>query len=96
VVGTDGVGSAVGAAEFSFATFASGAVFDPALPFRLRDPWRSLPPSWSGWRCSPLGPRLGVLTGGPLLRRGLRQLGIGVAAAAVTYGLGRVFGTVVG
>ncbi|HJW60115.1 MAG TPA: BON domain-containing protein [Actinomycetota bacterium] len=29
----------------------------------------------------------GVLTGGPLLRRGLRQLAIGVAAAAVTYGL---------
>jgi VIT1/CCC1 family predicted Fe2+/Mn2+ transporter len=39
---------------------------------------------------------VGVITGGPLLRRGLRQLGIGVAAAAVTYGLGRVFGTVVG
>jgi vacuolar iron transporter family protein len=31
-----------------------------------------------------------------LLRRGLRQLAIGVAAAAVTYGFGRVFGTVVG
>jgi hypothetical protein len=28
-----------------------------------------------------------VLTGGPLLRRGLRQLAIGVAAAAMTYGL---------
>jgi vacuolar iron transporter family protein len=37
----------------------------------------------------------GVLTGGPLLRRGLRQLVIGVAAAAMTYGFGRVFGTVV-
>jgi vacuolar iron transporter family protein len=37
-----------------------------------------------------------VLTGGPLLRRGLRQLANGVAAAAVTYGFGRVFGTVVG
>jgi VIT1/CCC1 family predicted Fe2+/Mn2+ transporter len=37
-----------------------------------------------------------VLTGGSLLRRGLRQLGIGVAAAVVTYGLGRLFGTTIG
>jgi vacuolar iron transporter family protein len=36
-----------------------------------------------------------LLTGGPLLRRGLRQLGIGVAAAVVTYGLGRIFGTTI-
>ena len=39
---------------------------------------------------------VGVLTGGPLLLRGLRQLGIGVAAAVVTYGLGRLFGTIIG
>ena len=38
----------------------------------------------------------GILTGGPLLRRGLRQLAIGVAATAMTYGFGRGFGTVVG
>jgi vacuolar iron transporter family protein len=36
-----------------------------------------------------------LLTGGPLLRRGPRQLGIGVAAAVVTYGLGRIFGTTI-
>jgi VIT1/CCC1 family predicted Fe2+/Mn2+ transporter len=37
-----------------------------------------------------------VLTGGSLLRRGLHQLGIGVVAALVTYGLGRLFNTTVG
>jgi VIT1/CCC1 family predicted Fe2+/Mn2+ transporter len=42
------------------------------------------------------GATVGVLTGGPLLGRGLRQLGIGVAAAVVTYGLGRLFGTIIG
>lgn len=42
------------------------------------------------------GATVGVLTGGSLLRRGLRQLGIGVAAAVVTYGLGRLFGTTIG
>jgi VIT1/CCC1 family predicted Fe2+/Mn2+ transporter len=38
----------------------------------------------------------GVLTGGPLLRRGLRQFAIGVAAAAMTCEFARVFATVVG
>jgi VIT1/CCC1 family predicted Fe2+/Mn2+ transporter len=38
------------------------------------------------------GATVGVLTGGSLLGRGLCQLGIGVAAAVVTYGLGRLFG----
>ena len=36
------------------------------------------------------GATVGVLSGGPLLRRGVRQLGIGAAAAVVTYGLGRL------
>jgi vacuolar iron transporter family protein len=38
----------------------------------------------------------GVLIGGPPLRCGLRRLAVGVAAAAMTCGVGRVFGTVVG
>jgi vacuolar iron transporter family protein len=37
-----------------------------------------------------------MLTGGPLLRRGLRQLTIGAGAAILTYGLGRIFGATVG
>ena len=42
------------------------------------------------------GATVGMFTGGPLVRRGLRQLGIGAVAALVTYGLGRLFNTVVG
>jgi hypothetical protein len=38
------------------------------------------------------GATVGVLTGGPLVRQGLRQLAIGAGAAVVTYGLGRLFG----
>jgi VIT1/CCC1 family predicted Fe2+/Mn2+ transporter len=41
------------------------------------------------------GTTVGLLTGGPLVRRGLRQLGIGAAAAVVTYGLGRILGTTI-
>jgi VIT1/CCC1 family predicted Fe2+/Mn2+ transporter len=37
-----------------------------------------------------------VLIGGPLVRRGLRQLAIGAAAPVVTYALGRVFGATLG
>jgi vacuolar iron transporter family protein len=39
---------------------------------------------------------VGLLSGTSPLTRGLRQLGIGLGAAAVTYLLGLVFGTVVG
>jgi vacuolar iron transporter family protein len=42
------------------------------------------------------GTTVGVLTGGPLVRRGLRQLTICAAAAVVTYALGRVFGATLG
>jgi hypothetical protein len=36
-----------------------------------------------------------MFTGGPLVRRGLRQLGIGAAAAVATYGLSRILGTAI-
>ncbi len=39
---------------------------------------------------------VGLLSGTSPLTRGLRQLGIGLGAAAVTYVLGLAFGTVVG
>ena len=38
------------------------------------------------------GAMVGILSGGPPLRRALRQLAIGFGAAAVTYVLGLVFG----
>jgi VIT1/CCC1 family predicted Fe2+/Mn2+ transporter len=42
------------------------------------------------------GAIVGILSGGPPLRRGIRQLVIGLGAAGVTYLLGLVFGAVLG
>ena len=42
------------------------------------------------------GATVGVLSGGPPLRRGLRQLAIGAGAAALTYVLGLLVGGIVG
>jgi VIT1/CCC1 family predicted Fe2+/Mn2+ transporter len=42
------------------------------------------------------GATVGVLSGGPPLRRALRQLAIGAGAATATYGLGLLFGATVG
>jgi len=49
-----------------------------------------------GIALAPTGATVGVLSGGPPLRRGLRQLAIGFGAAAVTYGLGLLFGVSAG
>ena len=42
------------------------------------------------------GAMVGLLSGAPPLRRGLRQLAIGFGAAAVTYLLGLLFGVSAG
>jgi vacuolar iron transporter family protein len=91
------VGSAVGAAGSSFAAFASGAAI-PVVPFVVTSGPVAIVTASAlvGVALFATGAAAGVLTGGPLLRRGLRQLAIGAAAAAVTYGLGRVFGATVG
>jgi VIT1/CCC1 family predicted Fe2+/Mn2+ transporter len=95
--GTDVVGSAVGAAGFSFVAFAAGAAI-PILPFLVTSGTAAIVAATVvvGVALFATGTMVGVLTGGPLLRRGLRQLGIGAAAAVVTYGLGRLFGTTIG
>jgi VIT1/CCC1 family predicted Fe2+/Mn2+ transporter len=89
----DVVGSPAGAALSSFAAFATGA-FVPVLPYLVTGGAVAL---WwavglTGIGLFAAGTAAGVLTGGPLLRGGLRQLTIGGAAAAATYLLGRVFG----
>jgi len=43
-----------------------------------------------------VGALVGLISGGPPVRRALRQLAIGFGAAAVTYGLGAAFGGTVG
>ena len=95
--GTDVIGSAVGAAVLSFVTFASGAAV-PILPFLVTSGTAAIAAAAVvvGVALFATGTTVGLLTGGPLLRRGLRQLAIGAAAAVVTYGLGRVFGTTIG
>jgi vacuolar iron transporter family protein len=95
--GTDIVGSAVGAAGFSFVSFAAGAAI-PILPFLITSGTAAITVAAIivGLALFATGATVGMLTGGSLLRRGLRQLGIGVAAAVVTYGLGRLVGTTIG
>jgi len=95
--GTDVVGSAVGAAGFSFVSFAAGAAI-PILPFLVTTGTAAILAAAIvvGVALFATGATVGVLTGGSLLGRGLRQLGIGAVAALVTYGLGRLFNTIVG
>jgi vacuolar iron transporter family protein len=95
--GEDVVGSAGAAAGSSFVAFASGAVI-PILPFFVASGRTAIVTAavLVGTALFATGATVGVLTGGPLVRRGLRQLAIGAAAALVTYGLGRVFGATLG
>nr|WP_255479417.1 VIT1/CCC1 transporter family protein [Quadrisphaera sp. RL12-1S] len=96
--GDDVVGSAWAAAGSSFVFFASGALV-PVLPFLLGlQEWAALVTALVLVSLALLstGAVVGVLSGGPLLPRGLRQLCIGLGAAAVTYVLGLLFGTTVG
>jgi hypothetical protein len=95
--GTDVVGSAAGTAGFSFVSFAAGGRHpDPAVPRDHGD--RGHPGRRHRRRGGAVrnrGDGRGAdrrIAAGP----GLRQLGIGVAAAVVTYGLGRLFGTTIG
>ncbi len=88
------VGTDLGAASASFALFASGALV-PVLPF-----WFGLTGAVAltvavvavGFALLGVGALVGLISGGPVWRRGLRQLGIGLGAAAITYALGWVFG----
>lgn len=94
----DVVGSGRGAALSSFAFFATGAAV-PVLPFLVGlDGTAALVVAAVvvGLALMLTGATVGVLSGGPPLRRALRQLAIGLGAAAVTYGLGLLFGATVG
>lgn len=92
------VGNAWPAAISSFLLFASGAIV-PVLPwiFGLQGtPAVIVALVLVGIALLSTGATVGVLSGGPPLRRGLRQLAIGFGAAAVTYGLGLLFGVSAG
>jgi len=94
----EAVGTAWSAAFSSFCFFASGAVV-PILPFIFGlTGVAALVVSGVlvGIALLATGGIVGLLSGTSPLTRGLRQLAIGLGAAAVTYLLGLVFGTVVG
>ena len=91
------VGSAAGAAAASFCFFAGGAIV-PVLPYLLgMEGWPAvaLATGLVGLALLGTGATVGVLSGSSPMKRALRQLAIGLGAAAATYGLGLLFGTTV-
>jgi VIT1/CCC1 family predicted Fe2+/Mn2+ transporter len=90
----EAVGTGLGAAVSSFCFFASGAVV-PVLPFLVGltgTPAVVTATVMVGIALLATGAVVGLLSGAPPLRRAVRQLGIGLGAAAVTYLLGLLFG----
>ncbi len=90
-------GSAWQAAITSFLLFAAGAII-PAAPFAFGGGLTivvvSLALSVVGLFI--IGAGITLTTGVPLLKAGGRQVVFGLAAAAITFGLGRLFGGVLG
>ncbi len=90
----DVVGTGMGAAVASFCFFATGAAV-PVLPYVVGFEGRLAAVIASvlvGLALLATGAVVGVLSGGPPLRRALRQLAIGFGAATATYLLGLAFG----
>lgn len=88
------VGSDWGAAISSFLLFSSGAII-PVLPwiFGLQGTVAVIVALvLVSIALLSTGAMVGILSGGPPLRRALRQLAIGLGAALITYVLGLVFG----
>ena len=89
----DELGSPWGAALGSFLAFAVGAVI-PVLPYLFGSGSAAFALSLglSLVALFGVGAAVSLLTGKGMLFSGLRQLGIGAAAAAVTYAVGTVIG----
>lgn len=89
-------GSAWVAAGTSFGMFALGAVV-PLIPFAFATGATALIVSaaFAGLALFVVGALITVITGQPALRAGLRQLAVGVAAAGVTFAVGRLLGTAI-
>jgi VIT1/CCC1 family predicted Fe2+/Mn2+ transporter len=93
----EAIGTGMGAALSSFCFFASGALL-PVLPylFGLNGAAAIVVASvLVGLALLGTGAVVGLLSGGPPLKRALRQLMIGLGAAGVTYLLGLLFGTTI-
>ena len=92
------LGTDIGAAAASFSFFASGALV-PILPyiFGLSGLWAMLLSLlFVAMALGFTGGIVGLLSGSSPMRRGLRQILIGLGAAGITYLLGLAFGTTLG
>ncbi|MBC7723922.1 MAG: VIT1/CCC1 transporter family protein [Burkholderiaceae bacterium] len=93
----EAIGTGIGAAATSFCFFASGAII-PILPYFFGISGLAallIAAALVGIALLATGAVVGLLSGGPPLKRALRQLAIGFGAAAATYVLGLLFGAVV-
>jgi VIT1/CCC1 family predicted Fe2+/Mn2+ transporter len=90
-------GSAYEAAITSFVLVAIGAIV-PVAPFIFLSGWQAVVVSavLSALALFGIGAAITLMTGRSVLFSGLRQVGIGIAAAALTYGLGTLLGVAIG
>lgn len=86
-------GSAWAAAISSFCLFATGAIF-PVAPFIFTSGWTAIAISLalSGLALVTIGAATSAFTGRGVAFSAARQLAIGMAAAAVTFGVGKLVG----
>ncbi len=87
------LGSPWGVAAFSFLSFGAGALV-PLLPFIVLAGNRALLVSiaFTALALFGVGAVISLFTGRSALRDGLRMLGIGAAAGALTYAIGKLLG----
>jgi VIT1/CCC1 family predicted Fe2+/Mn2+ transporter len=91
----EAIGTGMTAAVSSFLFFASGALL-PVLPYLFGMQGIAaiiVAAVLVGLALLGTGAVVGLLSGGPPLKRALRQLAIGFGAAGITYLLGLLFGT---
>lgn len=90
-------GSAWEAAIASFLLFAVGAIL-PVIPFIFLAGWAAtiLSVALSVIGLFVIGAGITLTTGAPLWKASGRQIALGLAAAVITYGVGRLVGSVVG
>ena len=90
-------GSAWVAAATSFLLFSVGAII-PVLPYFFSEGSTAVVASiiLSIIALFAIGAAITIITGRSAIRSGLRQVLFGVAAAAITFGVGRLIGTSLG
>jgi len=90
-------GSAFEAAIYSFILFSIGAVI-PVLPFMFTDGTKAIlmSVSFSAIGLFLIGAAITLFTGKNVWFSGLRQVFFGLAAAAITFGIGKLIGVNIG